>query len=42
MTAAQDPELLRRLPRAKDRMDAASHEHVPGRMERTTVQESAR
>lgn len=25
----QDPELLRRLLRAKDRMDAASHEHWP-------------
>ena len=27
--ASQDPELLRRLLRAKDRMDAASHEHWP-------------
>jgi transcriptional regulator GlxA family with amidase domain len=27
----QDPELLRRLLRAKDRMDAASHEHWPVR-----------
>jgi transcriptional regulator GlxA family with amidase domain len=26
---SQDPELLRRLLRAKDRMDAASHEHWP-------------
>ena len=25
----QDPELLRRLLRAKDRVDAASHEHWP-------------
>jgi transcriptional regulator GlxA family with amidase domain len=29
--ADQDPELLRRLLRAKDRMDAASHEHWPVR-----------
>jgi transcriptional regulator GlxA family with amidase domain len=29
--ASQDPELLRRLLRAKDRMDAASHEHWPVR-----------
>jgi transcriptional regulator GlxA family with amidase domain len=29
--ANQDPELLRRLLRAKDRMDAASHEHWPVR-----------
>src|SRR5882672_10216373 len=29
--AAQDPELLRRLLRAKDRMDAASHEAWPVR-----------
>jgi transcriptional regulator GlxA family with amidase domain len=28
-TAGQDPELLRRLLRAKDRMDAASHEEWP-------------
>jgi transcriptional regulator GlxA family with amidase domain len=28
---SQDPELLRRLLRAKDRMDAASHEHWPVR-----------
>ena len=28
---AQDPELLRRLLRAKDRMDAASHEAWPVR-----------
>jgi transcriptional regulator GlxA family with amidase domain len=28
-TASQDPELLRRLLRAKDRMDAASHEAWP-------------
>jgi len=27
--ASQDPNLLRRLLRAKDRMDAASHEHWP-------------
>jgi AraC-like DNA-binding protein len=30
-TATQDPELLRRLLRAKDRMDAASHEDWPVR-----------
>src|SRR5215475_1836290 len=30
-TVSQDPELLRRLLRAKDRMDAASHEHWPVR-----------
>lgn len=30
-TASQDPELLRRLLRAKDRMDAASHEEWPVR-----------
>jgi transcriptional regulator GlxA family with amidase domain len=30
-TAEQDPELLRRLLRAKDRMDAASHEDWPVR-----------
>jgi transcriptional regulator GlxA family with amidase domain len=30
-TTAQDPRLLRRLLRAKDRMDAASHEHWPVR-----------
>jgi transcriptional regulator GlxA family with amidase domain len=29
--ASQDPELLRRLLRAKDRMDARSHEHWPVR-----------
>ena len=29
--ASQDPELLRRLLRAKDRMDAASHQHWPVR-----------
>jgi transcriptional regulator GlxA family with amidase domain len=29
MTTGQDPELLRRLLRAKDRMDAASHEEWP-------------
>jgi transcriptional regulator GlxA family with amidase domain len=29
MTDSQDPELLRRLLRAKDRMDAASHEAWP-------------
>lgn len=29
--AEQDPELLRRLLRARDRMDAASHEHWPVR-----------
>src|SRR5215475_15287586 len=29
MTAGQDPELLRRLLRAKDRMDAASEEEWP-------------
>jgi transcriptional regulator GlxA family with amidase domain len=29
MTTGQDPELLRRLLRAKDRMDAASHEAWP-------------
>jgi transcriptional regulator GlxA family with amidase domain len=29
--ASQDPDLLRRLLRAKDRMDAASHEHWPVR-----------
>ena len=29
--ASQQPELLRRLLRAKDRMDAASHEHWPVR-----------
>ena len=29
MTPPQDPELLRRLLRAKDRMDAASHEAWP-------------
>jgi transcriptional regulator GlxA family with amidase domain len=29
MTTNQDPELLRRLLRAKDRMDAASHEEWP-------------
>ena len=29
--ASQDPALLRRLLRAKDRMDAASHEHWPVR-----------
>jgi AraC-like DNA-binding protein len=29
MTSSQDPELLRRLLRAKDRMDAASHEEWP-------------
>ena len=28
-SARQDPELLRRLLRAKDRMDAASHEDWP-------------
>jgi len=28
-SASQDPELLRRLLRAKDRMDAASHEDWP-------------
>jgi transcriptional regulator GlxA family with amidase domain len=31
MMQAQDPELLRRLLRAKDRMDAASHEEWPVR-----------
>ena len=31
MTDGQDPELLRRLLRAKDRMDAASHEEWPVR-----------
>jgi transcriptional regulator GlxA family with amidase domain len=31
MLARQDPELLRRLLRAKDRMDAASHEEWPVR-----------
>ena len=31
MTREQDPELLRRLLRAKDRMDAASHEDWPVR-----------
>ncbi|MET0660458.1 MAG: GFA family protein [Steroidobacteraceae bacterium] len=30
-SASQDPEFLRRLLRAKDRMDAASHEHWPVR-----------
>ena len=30
-SADQDPELLRRLLRAKDRMDRASHEHWPVR-----------
>ena len=30
-SASQDPELLRRLLRAKDRMDAASHEDWPVR-----------
>src|SRR5882762_6919331 len=30
-TASQDPDLLRRLLRAKDRMDAASHEDWPVR-----------
>src|SRR6187402_3598815 len=29
MTTSQDPELLRRLLRAKDRMDTASHEEWP-------------
>ena len=29
--ASQDPELLRRLLRAKDRMDGASHQHWPVR-----------
>ncbi len=29
MELSQDPELLRRLLRAKDRMDAASHEDWP-------------
>lgn len=37
MTAAQDPELLRRLLRAKDAMDAASHEAWPvGRLARVS------
>ena len=31
LAASQDPELLRRLLRAKDRMDAASHEDWPVR-----------
>jgi transcriptional regulator GlxA family with amidase domain len=31
VTSAQDPELLRRLLRAKDQMDAASHEEWPVR-----------
>ncbi|HEY4341933.1 MAG TPA: AraC family transcriptional regulator, partial [Steroidobacteraceae bacterium] len=30
-SASQDPQLLRRLLRAKDRMDAASHEEWPVR-----------
>ena len=35
--ASQDPELLRRLLRAKDRMDAASHEDWPvGRLARVS------
>jgi transcriptional regulator GlxA family with amidase domain len=35
MVSGQDPELLRRLLRAKDRMDAASHEEWPvGRLAR--------
>ena len=36
-SASQDPELLRRLLRAKDRMDAASHEDWPvGRLARVS------
>jgi len=36
--ASQDPELLRRLLRAKDRMDAASHEDWPvGRLARVSA-----
>jgi transcriptional regulator GlxA family with amidase domain len=37
MMTSQDPELLRRLLRAKDRMDAASHEEWPvGRLARVS------
>src|SRR4029077_7020498 len=37
IAARQDPELLRRLLRAKDRMDAASHEEWPvGRLARVS------
>ena len=37
MKTSQDPELLRRLLRAKDRMDAASHEEWPvGRLARVS------
>ena len=35
--ASQDPELLRRLLRAKDRMDAASHEDWPVRLSITEI-----
>jgi hypothetical protein len=39
-SASQDPELLRRLLRAKDRMDAASHEDWPvQRLARVSIAE---